>query len=31
MVCFQTKNPALSKFWKLVYLWPFVLFYGHWK
>jgi hypothetical protein len=20
MVCFQTKNPALSKFWKLVYL-----------
>jgi hypothetical protein len=34
MVCFQTKNPNLGKFWrpldwkKFVYFWPFGLFYG---
>jgi hypothetical protein len=38
MVCFQTKNPNLGKFWRvlqwkmLVYiLCPFGLFYSHWK
>jgi hypothetical protein len=36
-VCFQTKNPNLGKFWRvllwkiLVYFLPFGLFYGHWK
>jgi hypothetical protein len=35
MVSFQTKNPNLDKFWRvldckmLIYLWPFVMFYRH--
>jgi hypothetical protein len=37
MVCFQTKNPNLGKFWRVLqwkmfaFLCPFGLFYGHWK
>jgi hypothetical protein len=34
MVCFQTKNPNLGKFWraldwKKLILWPFGIFYGY--
>jgi hypothetical protein len=32
MVCFQTKNHNLRKFWRALdwkILWPFVIFYGH--
>jgi hypothetical protein len=37
MVCFQTKNPSLGKFWRvlqwkmLVYFMTIGLFYGNWK
>jgi hypothetical protein len=29
MVCFQTKNPKLGKFWRVLRWWIVGLFYGH--